>query len=89
MKLRGGRIVLLVLASAVLPGSGHYALGLRARGAALFAVVLATAFVGLSLDPRNPSAATFEYGRTYLLIAAIMQILLVLDVFERAAGRRA
>ena len=89
MRRPGGTIVLLVLASAVLPGLGHFLLGWRARGAALFAVVLATALVGLSLDPRNPAAASVEFGRTYLLIAAIMQLLLVLDVFERASGRRA
>ncbi|GEM_PF-1495671 len=89
MKRSGGKIVLLVLGSAVLPGLGHVLLGLKARGGALFAVVLATALVGLSLEPRNPTAATYEYGRTYLLVAAIMQLLLVLDVFERASGRRA
>ena len=89
MKRPGGEIVLLVFSSAVLPGLGHVLLGWRARGAAVCAVVLATALVGLSLEPRNLSAATCEYGRTYLLVAAIMQVLLVLDVFERASGRRA
>jgi len=89
VKRSGGKIVLLVLGSAVLPGLGHILLGLKARGGALFAVVLATALVGLSLEPRNPTAATYEYGRTYLLVAAIMQLLLVLDVLERASGRRA
>jgi hypothetical protein len=89
VKRPGGRIVLLVLASAVLPGLGHLLLGWRARGGGFFAVVLATTLVGLSLEPRNLSAATCEYGRTYLLVAAIMQLLLVLDVFERASGRRA
>jgi hypothetical protein len=89
VKRSGGKIVLLVLGSAVLPGLGHVLLGLKARGGALFAVVLATALVGLSLEPRNLSAATYEYGRTYLLVAAIMQLLLVLDVFTRASRRRA
>jgi len=89
VKRSGGKIVLLVAASAVLPGLGHVLLGRRARGGAFFAVVLATALVGLSLEPRNLSAATYEYGRTYLLVAAIMQLLLVLDVLERASGRRA
>ncbi len=88
MKRPDGEIVLLVLASAVLPGLGHALLGRRARGSAFFAVVLATLFVGLLLEPRNPTAATYEYGRTYLLVAAIMQLLLVLDVLERASGRR-
>lgn len=89
MKRPGGEIVLLVFSSAVLPGLGHVLLGRRARGVALCAVVLATTLVGLSLEPRNLSAATCEYGRTYLLAAAIMQLLLILDVFERACGRRA
>jgi hypothetical protein len=88
VKRPGREVVLLVLASAVLPGLGHALLGRRARGAALLAVVLVTALVGLSLEPRNLSAATCAYGRTYLLVAAIMQLLLVLDVFERASGRR-
>ena len=85
---RRGTIVFLVLAAAFLPGLGHVLLSRKARGGAFFAVVLATALVGISLGPRNPSAATYEYGRTYLLVAAIMQLLLVLDVFERASGRR-
>lgn len=89
MRPPAGRIVLLVLAAAVLPGLGHVLLGHRVRGGALFAVVLATALAGLSLEPRNPSAATYEYGRTYLLVATIMQLLLVFDVLERASGRRA
>lgn len=89
MKRAAGSIVLVVLASAVLPGLGHALLGRRARGAAFFAVVFATALVGLFLEPRNPTAATYGYARTYLLVAAIMQLLLVLDVLERASGRRA
>jgi len=89
VKRPGGKIVLLVLASAVLPGLGHALLGRRIRGGAFFAVVLATALVGVFLEPRDPTAATYEYARTYLLVAAIMQLLLVLDVFERASGRRA
>ena len=88
MRRPGGELALLVLASAAVPGLGHFLLGRRARGAAFLALVLATGLVGLSLEPWNQSSATCEYGRTYLLVAAIMQILLVLDVFERAAGWR-
>ncbi|MDL2718029.1 MAG: hypothetical protein PT977_09760 [Acidobacteriota bacterium] len=89
MKRPGGKIALLVFSSAVLPGLGHALLGRKARGVAFFAVVLATCLVGLFMEPGNLSAATYAYGRTYLLVAAIMQLLLVLDVFERASGRRA
>ncbi len=89
MKRPGGELALLVLASAVVPGSGHYLLGRRLRGVAFLALVLATAVIGFSLEPWNLSSATCEYGRTYLLVAAIMQILLVLDAFLRASGGRA
>ncbi|HSB63281.1 MAG TPA: DUF6677 family protein [Thermoanaerobaculia bacterium] len=89
MKRSGRELALLVLASAAVPGLGHFLLGRRARGAVFLALVLATAVVGFSLEPWNLSSATCEYGRTYLLVAAIMQILLVLDVFERASGWRA
>ncbi len=89
MKRAGGALALLVLASAAVPGFGHFLLGRRARGVAFLALVLATGLVGFSLQPWNLSSATCEYGRTYLFVAAIMQILLVLDVFERASGRRA
>ena len=89
MRRTGRELALLVLASAAVPGLGHILLGRRARGAAFLALVLATALVGLSLEPWNLSSATCEYGRTFLLVAAIMQILLVLDAFERASGRRA
>lgn len=89
MKRTGRALALLVLASFAVPGLGHILLGRRARGAGFLVLVLATALVGLSLEPWNLSSATCEYGRTYLLVAAIMQVLLVLDVFERASGRRA
>ncbi|MFI5118770.1 MAG: DUF6677 family protein [Thermoanaerobaculia bacterium] len=89
MKRPGGELALLVLASAVVPGLGHFLLGRRTRGAAFLALVLATAFVGFSLEPWSLSSATCEYGRTYLLVGAIMQVLLVLDVFRRASGWRA
>ncbi len=89
MRRTGRELALLVLASAAVPGLGHILLGRRARGAAFLALVLATALVGLFLEPRKLSSATCEYGRTYLLVAAIMQVLLVLDVLERASGRRA
>ncbi|MGZ5430381.1 MAG: DUF6677 family protein [Thermoanaerobaculia bacterium] len=89
MKRPGGELALLVLAAAAVPGLGHFLLRRRGRGVALLALVLATALVGLLLEPWNLSSATCEYGRTYLLVAAIMQILLVLDVFERASGWRA
>jgi len=85
---RPGQAALLALVAAALPGVGHVFLGQRARGAAFCTIVLLTAATGLALGPGNEVAALSEYARTFLIVAAIMQALLVLDVFERARGRR-
>ena len=88
MTKRPGEAALLALAAAVLPGIGHFFLGDRARGAAFCTIVLLTAATGLFLGPRNDVALVAEYARTFLIVAGIMQTLLVLDVWERARGRR-
>ncbi|MGA7993065.1 MAG: hypothetical protein WCC53_16680 [Thermoanaerobaculia bacterium] len=88
MTKRPGEAALLVLVAAAFPGVGHVLLGQRARGAAFCTIVLLTALTGLCLDPKSDVAALSEYARTYLVVAAIMQALLVLDVWERARGRR-
>jgi hypothetical protein len=85
---RPGEAALLALAAAAFPGVGHALLGQRGRGAAFCTIVLLTAATGLFLGPRNDVAPLAEYARTYLAVAGIMQALLVLDVFERARGRR-
>jgi hypothetical protein len=85
---RPGEAALLALVAAALPGVGHVLLGERARGAAFCTIVLLTAGTGLALGPRNAVAALAEYARTFLIVAGIMQALLVIDVFERARGRR-
>jgi hypothetical protein len=79
---------LLVLVAAAFPGIGHVLLGQRPRGAAFCTIVLLTALTGLALDPTNAVAPLAEYARTFLIVAAIMQALLVLDIWERANGRR-
>jgi hypothetical protein len=63
-------------------------LGQRARGAAFCTIVLLTAATGLLVGPWSDVAALAEYARTFLIVAGIMQALLVLDVWERARGRR-
>jgi hypothetical protein len=85
---RPAQAALLVLAAALLPGAGHVLIGQRARGAAFCTLVLLTGLTGLWLGPRNEVALLAEYGRTFLFVAGIMQALLVLDVLERALGRR-
>jgi hypothetical protein len=85
---RPGEAALLALVAAALPGVGHVFLGQRARGAAFCTIVLLTALTGLWLGPGSEVAPLAEYARTFLIAAAIMQVLLVLDVWERARGRR-
>lgn len=88
MTKRPGEAALLALVAAAFPGVGHVLLGQRARGAAFCTIVLLTAVTGLLLGPTNDVAPLAEYARAYLIVGAIMQALLVLDVWERARGRR-
>jgi hypothetical protein len=85
---RPGEAALLALVAAAFPGVGHVFLGQRARGAAFCTIVLLTAATGLVLTLVDGPAPVAEYARTFLIVAAIMQALLVLDVWERARGRR-
>ncbi|MEO6326558.1 MAG: DUF6677 family protein [Thermoanaerobaculia bacterium] len=43
---------------------------------------------GLGLGVGDRTVATFEYGTTYLLSAGLMNVLLVIDVFDIASGRK-
>ncbi len=88
MTKRPGEAALLVLVAAAFPGTGHVLLGQRSRGAAFCTIVLLTALTGVLLGPGSDVAPFAEYARTFLMIAALMQALLVLDVWERARGRR-
>lgn len=88
MTKRPGEAALLALVAAAFPGVGHVFLGQRARGAAFSTIVLLTALTGVLLGPGNEVAPLSEYARTFLIVSAVMQALLVLDVWERARGRR-
>jgi hypothetical protein len=114
----------LMVAAWLVPGLGHLLLGRRQR-AALFALVIVTAFVvGIALDgelimPRagDPlsylaaianlgsgvlfivarlaglgggvvTAASYEYGNTFLLTAGMMNLLLVLDTHDIVVGKK-
>lgn len=70
-----------------MPGLGQAYLGRPRRGFAFFAIVVTTLLAGLVLD-RRPTAATAEAGTAFLLTAALMQLLLLLDTFDRATGRK-
>lgn len=45
--------------------------------------------IGSAMGPSGSiRAATFEYGRTFTLTAGLMNLLLVLDAFDIAVGRK-
>jgi hypothetical protein len=115
-------IVAMVLAY-LIPGAGHFYLGLRARAVAFFCVVLFLFVIGLSIDGRlytlqqgnllsflatlgsmgagvlyfiaratgpygDVRSITFEYGTAFTLTAGLMNLLLVLDAYDIATGRK-
>ena len=43
--------------------------------------------LGLGLAPR-PEAATYEYGNTFMFLAGLLNYLLIMDVYDIAAGRK-
>jgi hypothetical protein len=144
-RVRVGPFVPCLLAWLV-PGLGHFWLGLRGRGAAFFAIVVATFVLGITsggastvVDGQQPLSylavvdnlaigpldlvarqltlgelvyrlpdpeadphrqeilgrvrdrvriPTYEYGSTFLLTAGLMNILLILDAFDIASGRK-
>ena len=46
-------------------------------------------FIGRALGPHgNVQSATFEYGRMFTLTAGLMNLLLVLDCYDIARGRK-
>ena len=121
---QSGGLVLLCLASWVVPGTGHLWLGRRQKGL-IFLIALSLMFaIGLALQgrlfpfqlsdtvvcleafaelgmgvpsssrPRWASApATFvpsrtEYGNAFLIVAGLLNLLVVIDAFDVARGRK-
>jgi hypothetical protein len=119
------RTALAMLLALLIPGGGHFYLGLRARAAGFFLIVSLMFFVGVLIEgglytfqwrglpllrlfasvasmgsgllyamtnvlgaEGNVASATFEYGRTFTLTAGLMNLLLVLDCFDIAQGRK-
>lgn len=121
------RAVIAMILAYLVPGAGHFYLGLRARAAAFFAIVVVMFTIGLSIDGSlytiveslrggallrllasfgsigaglmyfiaaaigphgDVRSITFEYGTTFTLTAGLMNLLLVLDCFDIAEGRK-
>jgi hypothetical protein len=123
-RVDGGSLVLLVLSSWLIPGSGHLWLGRRAKGLILL-VTLTTMFgIGLALEGRlfpfeasqplvllaaiadlavglpyaaawvlgigqgQAAAVTYEYANAFLIVAGLLNMLTVIDVYDTAHGRK-
>ena len=121
---QSGGLVLLCLASWVVPGAGHLWLGRRQKGL-IFLIALSLMFaIGLALQGRlfpfqlsdllvcleafaelgmgvpyfiasalglgagDVRAVTYEYGNAFLIVAGLLNLLVVIDVFDVARGRK-
>lgn len=115
------------LATLVIPGLGHWALGRRGRAVAFFAIVTVTFGLGLALhgalfpfhapnwlyrlgaaaqvglgllyalgrflgwgqlEAKEVADVMFGYGNTFLVTAGLMNMLLMMDVYDIAVGRK-
>jgi hypothetical protein len=119
-----GGLVLLCLASWVVPGAGHLWLGRRGKGV-VFLVALPVMFtIGLAIQGRlfpfqmsdllvcleavadvgiglpyfiasalglgagEVRAVTYEYGNAFLIVAGLLNVLVVIDAYDIARGRK-
>ena len=99
-----GTLVLLCLAAWAIPGAGHFWLGRAQKGvvflAALTMLVALAAFANaglglpwvvgrmLGLGGGVVTAATYEYGNSFLIVSGLLNFLVILDAFDIAVGRK-
>jgi hypothetical protein len=123
-RTQSGGLVLLCLASWIVPGAGHLWLGRRQKGLT-FLIALSLMFaIGLALQGRlfpfqlsdilvcleafadlgiglpyfigsalgfgagDVRAVTYEYGNAFLIVAGLLNLLVVIDAFDIARGRK-
>ena len=123
-RTQSGGLVLLCLASWVVPGAGHLWLGRREKGF-IFLVALPMMFaIGLALQGRlfpfqmadilvcleaiadvsiglpyfiasalgfgtgDVRAVTYEYGNAFLIVAGLLNLLVAIDAYDIARGRK-
>jgi uncharacterized protein DUF6677 len=121
---QSGTLVLLCLASWIIPGAGHLWLGRRAKGL-IFLVALPLMFaIGVAIRGRlfpfelsdplvglaaladlgigavyfiagslgygggDVRAVTYEYGNAFLIVAGLLNMLVVIDAYDVALGRK-
>jgi hypothetical protein len=117
-------MVLLLLASWLVPGSGHLWLGKRVKGLVCLVALTAMFVIGLALQGRlfpfeasqplvflaaaadvaaglpylvawalgwgqgQVAAVTYEYANAFLIVAGLLNMLVLLDVYDTAVGRK-
>ena len=123
-RTQSGGLVLLCLASWIVPGAGHLWLGRRQKGL-IFLIALPLMFaIGLALAGRlfpfqlsdllvcleafaelgigfpyfvassiglgagDVRAVTYEYGNAFLIVAGLLNMLVVIDAYDVARGRK-
>ena len=121
---QSGGLVLLCLASWILPGAGHLWLGRRSKGL-IFLIALPLMFwIGLAISGRlfpfdlseplvglaaaadlgigfpyfiartlgygggDVRAVTYEYGNAFLIVAGLLNLLVIIDAYDVALGRK-
>jgi hypothetical protein len=43
---------------------------------------------GLGMGAGDPRAVTYEYGNTFLIVAGLLNVLVMIDAYDIAAGRK-
>ena len=92
---QSGNLVLLCLASWAIPGAGHLWLGRRNKGLVLLEALAdfgmgATYFLSKALGygVGDVRAVTYEYGNAFLVVAGLLNLLVVIDAYDIAVGRK-
>jgi hypothetical protein len=82
------------------PGAGHLWLGRRQKGLTFLPLVALAAFAdlgigvpyflakALSLGGGRVIAISYEYGNAFLIVAGLLNMLVVLDAYDIAQGRK-
>ena len=121
---QSGGLVLLCLASWVIPGAGHLWLGRRTKGLIFLVAIPLMFWIGLSINGRlapfdlseplvglaafadlgiglpyflaklfnygigDVRAVTYEYGNAFLIVSGLLNLLVVIDAYDVAVGRK-
>jgi hypothetical protein len=88
--------MLLCVGAWLVPGGGHLWLGRREKGVVFLAMIplmfvtgmpwMVARFVGAG--DGVVTAATWEYGNAFMIVAGLLNFLIILDAYDIAMGRK-